>query len=287
MQSGQLRRREFITLISGAAAAWPLAARAQQPMPVVGFLFSGAQQGASAAIKRAFDQGLSDEGYVEGQNVIIKYKWAEGHYDRLPALAADLGSQRVAVLAVGGGTGPILAVKTANPNVPIVFLTGTDPVVDGLVASFNRPAGNLTGVYVLFNELIAKQMEVLHELVPAAETIAILDNSANPSSDLRWQEMQKAGGTLGVKVLSINVGTERELDFGLCPPEGSASWRNHRRTRHFSKQPPRPNLGAHGAACPTRAGGISRVSCGWWSGELRARLGSGLSAVGRLRWAGS
>jgi putative ABC transport system substrate-binding protein len=216
MQSGQLRRREFITLVSGAVAAWPLAARAQQPMPVVGFLFSGAQQGASAAIKRAFDQGLSDEGYVEGQNVIIKYKWAEGHYDRLPALAADLGSQRVAVLAVGGGTGPILAVKTANPNVPIVFLTGTDPVVDGLVASFNRPAGNLTGVYVLFNELIAKQMEVLHELVPAAETIAILDNSANPSSDLRWREMQKAGGTLGVKVLSMNVGTERELDSAFA-----------------------------------------------------------------------
>jgi putative tryptophan/tyrosine transport system substrate-binding protein len=177
-----MRRREFITLLGGAAAAWPLAARAQQPMPVVGFLFSGAQQGASAAIKRAFDQGLSDEGYVEGQNVIIKYKWAEGHYDRLPALAADLGSQRVAVLAV----------------------------------SFNRPAGNLTGVYVLFNELIAKQMEVLHELVPAAETIAILDNSANPSSDLRWREMQKAGGTLGVKVLSMNVGTERELDSAFA-----------------------------------------------------------------------
>ena len=211
-----IRRREFIAGLAGAAGTWPLVARAQQPMPVVGFLFSGAQQGASAAIKRAFDQGLSDEGYVEGQNVIIKYKWAEGHYDRLPALAADLGSQRVAVLAVGGGTGPILAVKTANPNVPVVFLTGTDPVVDGLVASFNRPAGNLTGVYVLFNELIAKQMEVLHELVPAAETIAILDNSANPSSDLRWREMQKAGGTLGVKVLSMNVGTERELDSAFA-----------------------------------------------------------------------
>jgi ABC-type uncharacterized transport system substrate-binding protein len=211
-----MRRRDFVALLGGVATAWPLTARAQQPMPVVGFLFSGAQQGASAAIKRAFEQGLSDEGYVEGQNVIIKYKWAEGHYDRLPALAADLGSQRVTVLAVGGGTGPILAVKTANPNVPVVFLTGTDPVVDGLVASFNRPAGNLTGVYVLFNELIAKQMEVLHELVPAAEAIAILDNSANPSSDLRWREMQKAGGTLGVKVLSMNVGTERELESAFA-----------------------------------------------------------------------
>ena len=224
-----MRRRDFVALLGGVARRGRLRRGRSSRMPVVGFLFSGAQQGASAAIKRAFHQGLSDEGYVEGQNVIIKYKWAEGHYDRLPALAADLASQPVAVLAVGGGTGPILAVKTANPNVPVVFLTGTDPIVDGLVASFNRPAGNLTGVYVLFNELIAKQMEVLHELVPTAKTIAILDNSANPSSDLRWREMQKAGGALGVEVLSMNVSTERDTRVGLCAPDRPASYCDHRR----------------------------------------------------------
>ena len=127
VQFGQLKRREFIALFGGAMAAGRSRRGRSQPMPVVGFVFSGAQQGASAAIKRAFEQGLSDEGYVEGQNVIIKYKWAEGHYDRLPALAADLGSQRVTVLAVGGGTGPIPAVKTANPNVPVVFLLAPIP----------------------------------------------------------------------------------------------------------------------------------------------------------------
>ena len=165
--------------------------------------------------------------------------------------------------------------------------TGTDPVVDGLVASFNRPAGNLTGVYVLFNELIAKQMEVLHELVPAAETIAILDNSANPSSDLRWREMQKAGGTLGVKVLSMNVGTERELDsaFALLGDQQAGAIIVAPDTFLSSRRDQILALTAR-HALPVLAA-FSRVSCGWWSGELRARLGPGLSSVGRLRWTGS
>jgi len=120
------------------------------------------------------------------------------------------------VIAVGGGTGPILAAKAATSKIPIVFLTGTDPVVDGLVTSFNRPGGNLTGVYLLFNELVAKQLQVLHELLPAAETIAILDNLPNPSADVRWREMQKAAGMLGVKVHALSAGTEGEVDVAFA-----------------------------------------------------------------------
>jgi putative ABC transport system substrate-binding protein len=213
-----LRRREFITLLGGVVAAtWPLVSRAQQPaLPVVGYLFSGAQQGGSAEVATAFRKGLSEEGYVEGQNVAIEYAWAQGHYEQLPALAAKLAGRQVAVIAVGGGTAPILAAKAATSKIPIVFLTGTDPVIDGLVTSFNRPGGNLTGVYVLFNELVAKQLQVLHELLPAAETIAILDNQPNPSSDLRWREMQKAALTLGVKVHALSAGTESEVDLAFA-----------------------------------------------------------------------
>jgi putative ABC transport system substrate-binding protein len=211
-----LRRRDFITLLGGAAAAWPRAVRAQQPaMPTVGYLFSGAQQGGSVDLAAAFRKGLSEEGYAEGQNVAIEYAWAEGDYDRLPALAANLAGRQVTLIAVGGGTGPILAAKAASSKIPIVFLTGTDPIIDGLVTSFNRPGGNLTGVYVLFNELVAKQLQVLHELLPAVETIAILDNSPNPSSDLRWREMQKAALTLGIKVQSLNASTVRDVNLAF------------------------------------------------------------------------
>jgi len=212
-----LRRRDFITLLAGAVAAWPHAVRAQQPAtPTVGYLFSGAQQGGSAEVAAAFRKGLSGEGYVEGQNVAIEYAWAEGHYEQLPVLASKLAGRQVAVIAVGGGTGPILAAKAATSKIPIVFLTGTDPIVDGLVTSFNRPGGNLTGVYVLFNELVAKQLQVLHELLPAVETIAILDNSPNPSSELRWREMQKAALTLGVKVHALSAGSESEVDSAFA-----------------------------------------------------------------------
>jgi putative ABC transport system substrate-binding protein len=182
---------------------------------VVGYLFSGAQQGGSAEVAAAFRKGLSEEGYVAGQNVAIEYAWAEGHYDRLPALAADLAGRQMALIAVGGGTGPIRAVRAATSKIPIVFLTGTDPIIDGLVTSFNRPGGNLTGVYVLFNELVAKQLQVLHELLPAVDTIAILDNSPNPSSELRWREMQKAALTLGVKVHGLSAGSASELDLAF------------------------------------------------------------------------
>jgi putative tryptophan/tyrosine transport system substrate-binding protein len=211
-----VKRRDFITLLGGGAA-WPLAARAQQAaMPVVGFLFSGAPQGGSVDTAAAFRKGLSEAGYVEGQNVAIEYRWAEGRYERLPALAADLAGRQVAVIAVGGGTAPILAAKAATSKIPIAFLTGTDPIVDGLVASFNRPGGNLTGIYVLFNELVAKQLQVLHELVPAATTIAILDNPTSPSFEFRWREARAPALALGVKLHALNASTERDVDAAFA-----------------------------------------------------------------------
>jgi putative ABC transport system substrate-binding protein len=206
-----MRRREFITLLGGVAVTWPLCARAQQPaVPVVGFLH-GASFGPYESMVVAFRHGLSETGYDEGRNVAIEFRWAEGHYDRLPELAADLVRRQVSVLAAftADAAG---AAKTATINIPIVFETGNDPVIAGFVASLNRPGGNLTGVTTMTVLLGAKRLELLHELVPKATVIGILVNPANANAGAITKDLQAATDALGLQTFVQSASSERELD---------------------------------------------------------------------------
>jgi putative ABC transport system substrate-binding protein len=207
-----MKRREFITLLGGAAV-WPLAARAQQStMPVIGFLGSESPD-LYAGRLRAFRQGLSESGYVDGQSVAIEYRWAEGHYDRFPALLADLVRRKVTVIAAVAGTPPALAAKAATTTIPIVFVTAGDPIAVGLVASHNRPGGNITGVTSMSVELGPKQLEVLRELVPTATIIALLVNPTNPTvTETLSRDMQGAARTLGLQLHILHASTERDFD---------------------------------------------------------------------------
>src|SRR5438874_4161470 len=178
-----MRRRDFIIFLAGAMAAWPLAARAQQKaMPVIGVLSAG-PSGSFSPLMAAFRQGLSEAGFVEGENLAIEYRFAEGHYDRLPALAADLVGRKVAVIVSTSGTPSALAAKSATSTIPIVFRGGADPVGEGLVASLARPGGNLTGVGFVVDELTAKRLELLSELVPRAGVIALVVNPNNAATE--------------------------------------------------------------------------------------------------------
>jgi putative tryptophan/tyrosine transport system substrate-binding protein len=207
-----MKRREFITLLGGAAAAWPVAARAQQSsLPVIGFL--GAESpDLWAGRLRAFRQGLDDAGFIEHRNVAIEYRWARGEYDRLPVLTAELVRQSVTVM-VATTTPAVLAAKAATMTIPIVFLTGSDPVGLGLVASLNRPGGNMTGVSNLTVEIGAKQMELIHELVPAATLIALLVNPANPVlADTLSRDLQTAARAVRQHILVVSASTESDID---------------------------------------------------------------------------
>jgi putative tryptophan/tyrosine transport system substrate-binding protein len=209
----RLRRREFITLLGGSAAAWPLSVRAQQPaMPVIGFL--GSQSADLWASRlRGFRQGLSETGYVEGRNVAIEYRWAEGHYDRFPALVSDLVRHQVAVIAAGGATPAAIAAKAATSTIPIVFTIAADPVEIGLVASLNRPGGNLTGVSVLSVELGPKLLELLHELVPTATVMALLVNPTNTAvTETQTRTLPAMARALGLEVHVVRASTERDFD---------------------------------------------------------------------------
>jgi putative ABC transport system substrate-binding protein len=205
-----MKRREFISLLGGAAA-WPLAARAQQPaLPVVGFLASQLPDAITDRL-RAFRQGLKDTGYVEGENVVIVYRLAENQEDRLPALAAELVSRHVAVIATAG-TPSTLAAKAASTTIPIVFLTGDDPVRLGLVASLSRPGGNLTGLNVFNSEVTAKRMELLRELVPHLRRIAVLVNPADANTETQLKAVNEAARAMGLQIQVFNADTSTEID---------------------------------------------------------------------------
>ena len=204
-------RRHFISALGGVAAAWPLAARAQQPtLPVVGFLNS-ASASALEHLAQAFRDGLGEAGYVDGRNAAIEYRWAEGHIDRLPALAAELVQRQVAVIVTSGGDVSARAAKAATSSIPIVSTIGGDPVKEGLVASFNRPGGNLTGA-TLFAYSAAKRLELLHELIPKAVTIMALFDPSDPVVVLDRESLQAASETLGLQLRFANAGTVSELE---------------------------------------------------------------------------
>ena len=210
------RRREFITLLGGAAAAWPLGAQAQQPaMPVVGFLRSTATD-TNADLLRAFRQGLRETGYAEGENVAFEYRWADNHVDRLPELAADLVSRRVAVIATGAPPSAFAA-KAATTTIPIVFVVAEDPVKLGLVASLARPGGNLTGINFFAVELAAKRLELLRDLVPGAARLAVLVDPANAAiTEGTVVAVETAARAMGLEIKVLNASTSREIDSAFA-----------------------------------------------------------------------
>jgi putative ABC transport system substrate-binding protein len=212
-----MKRREFISLIGGAAAMVPLVARAQQPaMPVVGFINPGTADASTGRIA-AFRKGLSEAGYAEGQNVIVEYHWLEGHFDRLPAVMTDLVQRRVAVIATPGSIEAALAAKTATTTIPIVFGVSEDPVVLGIVASLARPGGNATGVNFLTNEIDAKRFGLMHELLPKATRFAVLVNPANATlTGYTSKAIKEAARALGVDALLFNASTRAEIDAAFA-----------------------------------------------------------------------
>jgi putative tryptophan/tyrosine transport system substrate-binding protein len=205
-----VKRREFFTLLGGAAAGWPLAARAQQPaMPVIGFLNSESRNLYEQFV-RAFHGGLNEVGFVEGRNVVMEYRWAEEKYERLPAFAEELARRQVAVIVANPPS--VLPAKAASATVPIVFTTSLDPVAAGIVASLSRPGGNLTGITSLNVEMEPKRLELLHELVPTATVIAALVNPAGPNAETQSSSLQAASRILGVQLHVLHASTEAELD---------------------------------------------------------------------------
>jgi putative ABC transport system substrate-binding protein len=211
-----MKRREFITLLGGAAAAWPVAARAQQTRAVIGLLDPRSPDGLADRL-RGFRQGLKETGFVEGESIAIEYRWADNQMDRLSALAADLVRRRVAVIAVPGGPDAARAAKAATATIPIVFVVAVDPVSLGLVASLARPGGNLTGINFFGGELTAKRLELLRMLVPGATRVAVLVNPANPTmTESTSREVEPAGRSMGLQIRVLNASTSREINAAFA-----------------------------------------------------------------------
>ena len=243
-----MRRRELMLLLGGAMTAARALRAQQKAMPVIGFLGVGSP-GPTAPFVAAFRQGLSETGYVEGQNVAIEYRWAEGRYDRLPALAADLVGRKVDVIVTQRRRRSALAAKSATSTIPIVFTVGGDPVEAGLVASLARPGGNLTGFSILAVELMPKRLELLSELVPQARVIALLVNPNNPNAERIMRDVQEAARAKGVQLHILKAGTESEIDAAFATLVATACRRARRRRRPVLQQPARAARGAGGTPC--------------------------------------
>ena len=233
-----MRRREFIALLGSTVATWPLASRAQQAaMPVIGFLDSRSPD-ALADRLRGFRQGLKDNGFIEGENVIVVYRWAENQFDRLPALAVELVRRPAAVIVASGGPNVTIAAKAATTTIPIVFLTSSDPVGLGFVVSLARPGGNLTGINFFNRELAAKQLGLLRELVPAATRVAALVNPANAvATETTLRDVEQAAGAMGLHIQVVHASTSREIDSAFTT---LARERPVRRRGPIPQQPPSP-----------------------------------------------
>jgi putative ABC transport system substrate-binding protein len=243
-----VKRRDFITLLGGAAAAWPLAARAQQPakLPIIGFLGGGSAE-AFAHVVAAFGQGLYETGFAEGQNVTIEYRWAEGQYDRLPALVAELVGRPVVVIVATGGDVGVRAAKKATTTIPIVFTSGSDPVAAGFVSSLNRPGGNVTGVSLFVSVLEVKKLDLLRELVPTAAVIAFLLNPSNPRARCRYSG--HAGGSARPRETAPHIRSRQgtRLWRGLYEPRSTAGRRPCCSHRAVLSEPARSSGGTGGA----------------------------------------
>jgi putative ABC transport system substrate-binding protein len=214
-REGHMRRRDFITLLGGAAVAWPIAARGQQAMPTVGVLGATSAEGFAAQLA-AFRHGFAEAGFVEGRDVVIEYRWADDRYERLPELAADLVMRQVSVIATMGGNAASIAAKAATSTIPVVFHGSMDPVRAGFAATLNRPGGNLTGVVSLNLETGQKRLELIHELVPTANTIGLLHNPTNSAADMQSKDLQAAAGTLGVKLHVVYASTQGEFEAAFA-----------------------------------------------------------------------
>ena len=263
-----IRRREFITLLGGAAAAWPLTARAQQAaLPVIGFLNSASPE-AFAPFVVAFKSGLNEAGYVEGRNVAIEYRWAEGKYDQLQVLAAELVRQQVAVVVATGGTNSAVAARAATATIPIVFNT-VDPVKDGLAASFNRPGGNATGVSLFANALAPKRLELLRELLPSAAVIVVLLDANSTDAEIQLREVQAAADSVNQQIYTLTIGTDREFDTAFASPVLRQAGALLVAGSPFFTESARSNRRAGSTRFGPRNLRMARVRCGGWVDELR------------------